>query len=311
MSDRAKILAVIEPDNHPEQVVARAAWLAQLNRCELRLVLCDPDIGPLAEGFFLAPEARTVREKIDAAQQTMLDHYADQARSAGATVSAEVVNERPIAEAVLKRALDLDPLFVVKGTHFHSVAERSIFVDTDWHLMRNCPYPLWLVKPREMRDKPIIVAAVDPTHSHDKPAVLDQLIVDLARQVAEQTDGDVHLLHTYQRLVGIGKAATRTFKPIEIPIDELDQKTRREHREKLDELAKANGIDEDHTHQLPGSTREILPTFVRAHGIDLVVMGALARWSLKRAVIGSTAERVMDHLPCDILVVRGRSDADQ
>jgi nucleotide-binding universal stress UspA family protein len=33
-------------------------------------------------------------------------------------------------------------------------------------------------------------------------------------------------------------------------------------------------------------------------------MGALARWGLKRAVIGSTAERVLDQLPCDILLVR-------
>jgi nucleotide-binding universal stress UspA family protein len=33
-------------------------------------------------------------------------------------------------------------------------------------------------------------------------------------------------------------------------------------------------------------------------------MGALARWGLKRMVIGSTAEKVLDHLPCDILIVR-------
>ena len=44
--------------------------------------------------------------------------------------------------------------------------------------------------------------------------------------------------------------------------------------------------------------------FVRTHKVGLVVMGALARWSLKRAVIGSTAERVLDSLPCDVLIVR-------
>jgi nucleotide-binding universal stress UspA family protein len=33
-------------------------------------------------------------------------------------------------------------------------------------------------------------------------------------------------------------------------------------------------------------------------------MGALARWGLKRAILGSTAEKVLDHLPCDILIVR-------
>lgn len=310
MSDRSTILAVIEPDNHPLEVIKRASWLAKLNRCEVHLLLCDPEIGPLAEGFFLSPEARSIREKIDAAQLAMLDAYTEEARDQGVTVTAEVVGDRPIAEAVLRRALDMNPQYIVKGTHYHSVAERSIFVDTDWHLMRNCPFPLWLVKPHEMPDKPVIVAAVDPTHSHDKPAVLDQLIVNRAKQVAEQANGEVHLLHTYQRLASIGKAASWTFKPIELPIDELDQKTKKEHREKLDELANTNNIDQEHTHQLPGPTREILPTFVRANNADLVVMGALARWSLKRAVIGSTAERVMDHLPCDILIVRGRTEGN-
>ena len=33
-------------------------------------------------------------------------------------------------------------------------------------------------------------------------------------------------------------------------------------------------------------------------------MGALARWGVKRMLIGSTAERVIDHLPCDVLIVR-------
>ena len=69
-------------------------------------------------------------------------------------------------------------------------------------------------------------------------------------------------------------------------------------------LAAANKIDAENVHQLPGKTNKILPMFVRSHNMDLVVMGAIARWGIKRAVIGSTAERVMDALPCDVLIVR-------
>jgi len=35
-------------------------------------------------------------------------------------------------------------------------------------------------------------------------------------------------------------------------------------------------------------------------------MGALARSGLKRLLIGNTAERVLDHLPCDLLVIKPR-----
>jgi universal stress protein E len=308
MSDREKILVIVEPDVHPSEVVARATWLARVNNCDLDLVLCDPDIGALREGFFVSNEARDIAEKIRMAQREMIEELAGPPREAGIEVTTEVLEERPIADGVLHRAVDLDPRFVVKGTQYHSTAERSIFVDTDWQLIRSCRYPLWLVKPHEIREKPVIVAAVDPTHSHDKPASLDQVIVKTALTISDATQGEVHLLHTYHRLTGVGREATWTFKPITLPIDQLSEKIQQEHREKLDALAEANGIDAEHTHQLPGDTKEILPTFVRAKGADLVVMGALARWGLKRAILGSTAERVLDHLPCDILIVRNNDD---
>ncbi|MDH4073096.1 MAG: universal stress protein [Gammaproteobacteria bacterium] len=310
MSANDKILVIIEPDVHPAEVVSRAAWLAKLTRCELELLLCDPDIGVLREGFFLSNEAKEIAGKIRTAQREIIEEIAQPARDAGISVSIDVLEERPIADGVLHRAVDMNPRFVMKGTQYHSAAERSIFVDTDWQLVRSCPYPLWLVKPHEIRQKPVIVAAVDPTHSHDKPAALDQVIVDNAKALAGAAGGELHLLHTYHRLVGIGREATRTFKPIELPVDELSKKIQEDHRARLDKLAKANGIDKQHTHQLPGATKELLPSFVRTKSADLVVMGALARWGLKRAILGSTAEKVLDHLPCDILIVRKQDDED-
>jgi universal stress protein E len=304
MGDSDKILVIVEPDVHPTEVVTRATWLAKLAKCELELLLCDPDIGALREGFFVSNEAKEIAGKIRAAQKEIIEDIAQPARDAGLEVTTDVLEERPIADGVIHRAVDMNPRFIMKGTHFHSAAERSIFVDSDWQMVRSCPYPLWLVKQHEVREKPVIVAAVDPTHSHDKPAALDQVIVDNAQAIARASGGEVHLLHTYHRLIGVGREATRTFKPIELPLDELSERIKTEHRDRLDELARANGIDAKHTHQLPGDTKELLPTFARTHGADLVVMGALARWGLKRAVLGSTAEKVLDHLPCDILIVR-------
>jgi universal stress protein E len=40
------------------------------------------------------------------------------------------------------------------------------------------------------------------------------------------------------------------------------------------------------------------------HGADFVVMGAIARRGLKRLFIGSTAERVLDRLPCDLVIIK-------
>lgn len=309
MKDTDTILAIIEPDIHPQQVVERAAWLARLYDCNLVLGLCDPDVGPLHAGWYLSNEAKEIGESIEAAQREMIEDLADNVRETGLEVETFVLQDRPVAEAIVNEVNERNPRMLVKGTHFHSSAERAIFVDTDWQLVRACPTALYLVKPNEIEENPVIVAAVDPTHAHDKPATLDRAITKTALDIAERSGGDVHLVHTYQRLAGVGSAATRTFKPIKLPLDELDQRIRKEHREKLDELAAACDIDAEHVHQLPGHTRDILPTFARTHGAGIVVMGGLARWSLKRAIIGSTAERVLDHLPCDVLIVRAPADS--
>lgn len=306
MSGKDKILVVVETDINPKAIVARAAWLAKLLDCELKLLLCDSSVSVLGDGFFVSNEAKEIGRQIRQVHEQMIEDLADGARTEGVTVKTGVLHERPVADAVLARALDLEPRFVMKGTHFHSIAERAIMVDADWQLIRSCPYPLWLVKEGAYQQNPYIIAAVDPTHEHDKPAALDQAIVDAAKSISEPAGGDLHLLHTYERLVGIGAEVSKTLKSMKLPIDEIDQRMQKEHRAALDAFADKNGFDDKHVHQLPGRTREILPSFARANKADLVVMGALARWGIKRMVIGSTTERVLDHLPCDVLVVRAK-----
>jgi universal stress protein E len=298
------ILAVVEPDLAPQEVIARAVWLSELTGSTLTLLLCDAGVTALANNFFVSAETKAIAENMRAAQREILEDLAEPARRRNIAVTLDVLDERPVGEGILQRALDMNPRFVIKGTQYHSEARRAIFVDTDWFLIRTCPYPLWLVKPHEMAAKPLIIAAVDPTHEQDVNARMDHLIVEQARAIAAKAGGEVHLLHTYQPLEGIGTEATKTFKPIRLAIDELSARIAVEHREKLDTLAAATGIARNHTHQLPGATRDVLPFFARDRHADLVVMGAMARWSLQRAAIGSTAERVLDHLPCDILIVR-------
>ena len=299
------ILAIVEPEVHPHEVCERAAWLARMSGCRLHLLLCDPDLGSMQPGWLLSATAKELAQKIAAAQQEMIGDLADNIRDTEVSVATEVLEDRPLADGILRKVEEIRPRYVVKGTQHHTTAERSIFVHTDWQLIRSCPSPLYLAKSKDIGEKPFIVAAVDPTHDHDKPAMLDGIIIDAAKDLADRAGGEVHLLHTYARLAGIGKEATRTFKPIKLPIDKLDEKTKEAHREKLDALADEHGIESEYVHQLPGSAREIVPMFCRTHGADIVVMGALARWGIKRAVIGSTTERLLDLLPCDVLVVRG------
>ena len=298
------ILAIIEPDIFPDEVARRAAWLAIQYGCDLELLLCDPVLTVLGDSFIVSNEAQELADNIKQAQIEIIGGIAASVSSRDLDVEASVLHQGPVSDAIISKAKDSDPAFVVKGTSYHSPADRAMFTYTDWRLIRKLHCPVWLVKGGEWKEHPVIVGAVDPTHQHDPKATIDQKIVEAGKVLATMTDGKLLLLHTYQRLVEIGARVIKTIKPIKLSVEELDKKTRETHQRQLDALAEANDVAQDDVYQLPGRTQEILPSFVRSNGADIVIMGAVARTGLKRRIVGSTAEKVLDHLPCDILLVR-------
>jgi nucleotide-binding universal stress UspA family protein len=53
------------------------------------------------------------------------------------------------------------------------------------------------------------------------------------------------------------------------------------------------------------TTREIVQA-AKTRAVDLIIMGTHGREGAQRAIIGSTAEKVVRHAPCPVLVVRER-----
>jgi len=304
MAQKGTILAVLEFDCFPDRLLQRTAWLARTFDSNVHLALFEPNFGALLGRFSVSSEAENIRSDMERIQVELVEQHAAQIRGDDVEVTTSVLRERPLADSLLRLASELTPKIVVKATRYHSEAERSSMVDSDWQLMRMCAFPLWFVKAEDFPEEPLVVAAVDPSHAHDKPAALDYEIVRSANAVAAAAGGTVKLLHVYERLAGIGAAANKALNPVKLPIDEIDSRIESKHREALAALAEANSVAAENVHQLPGKTEEVLPVFSRTQGASLLVMGALARWGLKRMIIGSTAERTIDHLACDVLIAR-------
>jgi len=69
------------------------------------------------------------------------------------------------------------------------------------------------------------------------------------------------------------------------------------------------GVDADTLRRIDrviehGHPEALLPDFVRAMGVDLVVLGSQGRGILLRVLLGSTAENLLRVLECDTMVVR-------
>ena len=296
------VLCVIEFDRFPEVVAERAAWLAGLHDCNLHLLVCDPLTDLLGESYVYLLESQQIADSIRASQDEVLAEITARAKKAGVRVAVTPSRERHMADIVRREAAARQPLFVVKGTHYHTPTERASLDSADWDLIRELDYPLWFVKHDSWQDAPVIVAAVDPLNANDKPASLDHRIIDRARSIADKCHGVLKVLHTYQRLDEIGARATWAFKPEKLPVEEIDAKIRTEHERALGVLAETSNISDDVVHLLPGRAHEVLPAFALEHRASLVVMGALARSKLRQKLVGSTAARALDHIHCDVLI---------
>jgi universal stress protein E len=95
------------------------------------------------------------------------------------------------------------------------------------------------------------------------------------------------------------------MEPIRLPLS--PQRTREfiaTTTESVCRLASRHGIDAADCNVREGRAADVIPSEANRLRADLLVMGAVSRSLLARPVIGSTAERVIDHVDCDVFVVK-------
>jgi len=164
--------------------------------------------------------------------------------------------------------------------------------------------PLLLVKPYPWASVPKICAAVDPGHANDKPAVLDTRIVDHAALLAKRLGGELHLLHVYLPIAIVAAAAAGS-PPMAMTVS-VEDLARDEERARatLQNFVSEYRVPPANVHVEVGGPAAVLPRAAGELRADIVAMGAISRSGLKRIFIGSTAEDVLEHLPCDALIVK-------
>jgi universal stress protein E len=70
-------------------------------------------------------------------------------------------------------------------------------------------------------------------------------------------------------------------------------------------------VDPSRVHLEQGAANEVLPRLADSLGAALLVMGAVSRGRLQEVFLGSTAERVLDRIGCDVLVIKPADFAEK
>jgi universal stress protein E len=220
-------------------------------------------------------------------------------------VRCTAVWDYPLHAAIIRRALTAHSDLVIAATHGHRFRARLLLRNTDWELIRHCPVPLLLVKSARAYRRPLVLAAVDPYHARAKPAGLDARLLQAGGDIARLLHGSLHVFHAYMPLVTVQPMAM-TATPLMMMPPEAEEAHTQQVMRTICQLADKAGIPRNRCHVGMGEVAEALSAFAQRNGTAIVVMGAVSRSAIMRWFIGNTAERTLDLLTSDALIVKPR-----
>ncbi len=304
------LLVIVDPTSDLQPAVEKAAFLASKLKASVELLACDTKSSRelrIAKKLTDSPQSGSVPGSAHSepvpSLESWLDRLAAPLRTQGVDVRTSIVSGDPLPETLLKWIHDSPADLVIKDTHHHSRVMRTFIGNTDWQLIRHCPLPLLLAKPTHWHAHPAFAAAVDPSHPGDRQALLDHRILDYAHMLAGRTNGSVQVVHAYFPAMIAATVSPVAPSPLDVAPEVLAAE-RSLHLSMVKPLLAPYGIPAECIHVDMGVPSEYLPRVAESCQLDVMVMGALSRNHLMQAIIGSTAERVLEYLPCDVLLIK-------
>lgn len=304
---RSILVAIGDLRRAPSGELRKAAALARASGAAVELFhsIVGPDPGTLPGQIMTDAAIERFRIVTAARQRSRLERFARSRWLRGLSVRCTANWDYPPHDAVVRRALAIRADLVVAATRHHRLGARLLLTNTDWELIRQCPAPLLLVKSRRQYRRPAVLAAVDPFHAHARPADLDARLLREGAAFARLLHGTLHIFHAYMPLMTALPVPVATAPLVLVP-PEAEEAHGRQIERVIGRLAGAAGIAPSRRHIRMGEVVDELHAAARQTRAALVVMGAVSRSALARLFVGNTAERALDELGCDVLVVKPR-----
>lgn len=262
----AKLFCVIDPTTVTQASLERAQVLAKLTKASIHAYACvTAPSGP--EG---SREAEVERYK--AWLTVMMKPLID----AGCEVTSEIEVSDDWRQALAPAARRAGANLIIKSSRRRTPLQRRFLRTSDWLLLRAAHCPVLLAKSPTTKPITSVLAAVNLNAADDAHQKLNDIVIATAKQVVELTGAELYAVNA--------------------------------HSDSLDfvhppDLARRLGIPRAHAHVGEGDPADVIQEVAGKLGWPLVVIASVARTGLTAAVVGNTAERILDGLETDILTV--------
>lgn len=283
---RRILVAIKDPAAHRFPAVTKAAQIA--TAFDSRIELFHDITTTLYTGFpgGIAPDAHAFERQHRATRLDQLEKIARPLIDRGLRASVAAEWDYPAHEAIVRRAITTKADLIVAQHHPGRHRMAWLLSLTDWELLRLSPVPVLLVKSPFAYQNPVVLAAIDPMHALGKPARLDRRILGLSELMAKGLHGQLHAVHACTTPPTIEREATALAQAAFV------------------RALRSTKIPQARRHFVDGDPCRVIVDVSRKVASDIVVLGAISRSGVKKAFIGNTAERLIDDLRSDLLVVK-------
>lgn len=286
-------------DNH--RALQWAARVAEHNRAKLKIVdvLCDmPWIAKRA-----IPDYESIQHALAEKKRCKIESIAGPIREKGIDVTTQVLSGKTsfaIIHEILRAGHDL-VVRVTKGAHSR---RTGVFGTTSMRLLRKCPCAVWLVRADVPARFARVLAAVDPEPLDLPRDMMNNTVMELAKSIADYEQGELHVVHSWELFAS--HLLKSRYKRGEF--EEAKRRAETNAAGAMDDFLSPYGLSHrsSRVHLLCGESGpgHAIVQLAKREQIDLVVMGTIARTGLKGALMGNTAEQVLDHIECAVLATK-------
>lgn len=301
MKEFQNILVTVDTRFSEHPALQWAVRLAEQNRAKLKIVDTMRELPWLAK--FAVSDSEDRNEAFAAQKRQLLESIAQPVRDRGLEVETDVLvgkTSLAIIREVSRSGHDL----VFRLTKGASSSRTGFFGTTSMRLLRGCPCAVWLVRPDVPPHIQRVLAAVDPAPNDSTRETMNRRIMELASSIADYEDGQLYVVHAWELFGEQLLKSKHSPKELERVNKELESRV----AAALDRVLSPFGLDHNDQHVYllhekrgPGYA---LSALANQEKIDLVVMGTIARSGLHGALMGNTAEQVLDRIESAVLAIK-------
>lgn len=295
----SRLLVVLDSENDQQHALARGIKLARLEQSSLTLFVSIYDFSYEMTTMLSGEERENMRISLVAERREWVQALLSKFDVRDLIIDIEVVwHHRPF-EAIISYCIEGGHDLIIKGTRKHDKLQSVIFTPTDWHLLRKAPCTVLLVKEREWPPHGQIIAAVNASAEDESHQSLNERIIEAGKHMSDKLQAELHLINCYP--------PAPLNMAIEIPefdTSDYQANVRSYHQKSLANLAEQHTLAASSLHVREGLAEAQIPALAQEIDAELVVLGTIGRTGFTAALLGNTAEHVIEQLDCDVLAIK-------